>query len=82
MLVADGNFKADHVMKAGLANEYWLLDGASMMANRQEYLNFVKTAIERQTVCCVISLIPKYCHLLWYRRLPAKINFELLSYHC
>lgn len=58
ILVADGNFKADHVMKAGSANEHWLLDGAGMMANRQEYLNFVKTAIERQTVRYSFGLVP------------------------
>jgi len=72
MLVADGNFKADHVMKAGSANEYWLLDGAGMMANQQEYLNFVKTAIDRQTVRYFFSHIPKYCHhflsSIWLQR--------------
>jgi len=82
MLVADGNFKADHVMKAGSANEHWLLDGACMMANRQEYLNFVNTAIERQTVRYFLGVIPYHCDLLRYRRLHAKINFGPLNYRC
>jgi hypothetical protein len=68
-------------MKAGSAKEYWLLDGAGMMANRQEYVNFVKTAIERQTVRHFFGVIP-YCYLRRYRRPHAKINFGPLNYRC
>ena len=50
IFVADGNFKADHVWLRTSADEYWLLDGSGMMANRAEYLEFIKTAVERKTV--------------------------------
>jgi len=31
VLVADGNFKADHVRQKGSDDEFWLWDGAGMM---------------------------------------------------
>lgn len=49
VLVADGNFKADHV-KQKKDNDVWLLDGGGMVPNQQEYSNFLKTALEIPTV--------------------------------
>jgi len=49
--VADGNFKADHVRQANAAGDVWLLEGCGMIPNRRNYLGFLKTAIERLTVC-------------------------------
>lgn len=50
MLVADGNFKADHVRQQNAGGDVWLSEGSGMIPNRTEYLAFLKTAIERPTV--------------------------------
>ena len=47
--VADGNFKADHVRQKSSA-EVWLSEGGGMMATRDAYQSFLKTATERLTV--------------------------------
>jgi len=57
VLVADGNFKADHVRQKGSDDEFWLWDGAGMMPNKNEYEEFIKTATERQTV------MPAHCNI-------------------
>ena len=49
VLVADGNFKADHV-KQVKDDDIWLLDGGGMVPNQEEYSNFLKTALELPTV--------------------------------
>ena len=49
VLVADGNFKADHVRQQS-DGDVWLVDGAGMSPNRQEYFTFLASAIERFTV--------------------------------
>ena len=49
MLVADGNFKADHV-KQKKDNDVWLIDGGGMVPNQKEYSEFLKTALEIPTV--------------------------------
>jgi hypothetical protein len=48
--VADGNFKADHVRQLSPENDIWLSEGGGMTAKRSEYFEFLKTAINRQTV--------------------------------
>lgn len=53
VLVADGNFKADHVRQKS-NDDIWLMDGAGMAANRQQYWDFLATAIERLTVRGVV----------------------------
>jgi hypothetical protein len=50
MLVADGNFKADHVRQKNAGGDVWLSEGSGMIPKRDEYLDFLKTAIERPTV--------------------------------
>jgi hypothetical protein len=52
-LAGDGNFSADHVSQNPPSNDYYLLDGGGIFPNRQEYLDFLKTAMERNTVCKV-----------------------------
>jgi hypothetical protein len=47
--VADGNFKADHVRQKN-ESDVWLSDGSGMIPQKQEYLSFLATAIERLTV--------------------------------
>ena len=47
--VADGNFKADHVRQKNTV-ETWLSEGGGMMANRDAYQSFLRTATERLTV--------------------------------
>jgi hypothetical protein len=49
-LTGDGNFKADHVAQNPPSKDYHLLDGGGIFPNRQEYLDFLKTAMERNTV--------------------------------
>jgi len=46
----DGNFKADHVRQKNPAPDVWLSEGGGMMARRDEYQNFLRTAHERSTV--------------------------------
>lgn len=49
MLVADGNFKADHV-KQKKDNDVWLIDGGGMVPNQKQYSEFLKKAIDIPTV--------------------------------
>ena len=49
-LAGDGNFSADHVAQNPPSNDYHLLDGGGIFPNRQEYLDFLKSAMERNTV--------------------------------
>jgi hypothetical protein len=48
-LVADGNFKADHVRQPNVSN-LWLSEGGGMFAKRSEYEEFLRMAVERSTV--------------------------------
>lgn len=50
MLVADGNFKADHVRQKSAGGDVWLSEGGGMIPRRDEYLTFLKTAVEKMTV--------------------------------
>ena len=50
IFVADGNFKADHVRQKNSNGDIWLSEGSGMIPIREEYLAFLKTAIERLTV--------------------------------
>jgi hypothetical protein len=45
--VADGNFKADHIRQNNNETDVWLSEGGGMMPKRQEYDNFLRTAVER-----------------------------------
>jgi CxC2 like cysteine cluster associated with KDZ transposases len=48
-LLADGNFKADHV-KQKSNNDVWLWDGGGMAPNRDQYYTYLANAIEKYTV--------------------------------
>ena len=48
-MVADGNFKADHVRQKSDDDKY-LSEGGGMMPTREEYREFLRTAIEKSTV--------------------------------
>ena len=50
LLVADGNFKADHVRQKSDAENVYLSEGGGMMPTREEYREFLRTAIEKSTV--------------------------------
>jgi hypothetical protein len=50
VLVADGNFKADHVRQANPGGDVWLSEGGGMIPKQSEYMAFLKTAIEKLTV--------------------------------
>ncbi|PPQ94118.1 hypothetical protein CVT25_010256 [Psilocybe cyanescens] len=52
MFVTDGNFKADHVWQK-YNNDIWLMDGSGMAPNKDDYLTFLESAIDRLTVCDV-----------------------------
>ena len=79
-LVADGNFKADHIRQKSNLDDVWLSEGGGMMPKRDEYETFLRTAIERRTAC--IFTIDrdglKYC----FRKLPVKITSVQLSKRC
>jgi hypothetical protein len=53
-LVADGNFKADHVRQKNAADDIWLSDGTGMTTRHSEYKAFLLTAVERKTVCLIL----------------------------
>lgn len=48
-LVADGNFKADHIRQKSNVDDVWLSEGGGMTPKRDEYESFLRTAIERRT---------------------------------
>jgi hypothetical protein len=50
IFVADGNFKADHVRQKDAGKDVWLSEGSGMVPKREEYMEFLKHAIERLTV--------------------------------
>jgi len=50
IFVADGNFKADHVRHKKPADDVWLSPGGGMIPEKQEYMTFLRDAIERLTV--------------------------------
>ncbi|KAH9478281.1 hypothetical protein JR316_0008734 [Psilocybe cubensis] len=49
IFVADGNFKADHVRSEKPSRDIWLSEGGGMMPPREEYHEFLRTAIEALT---------------------------------
>ena len=55
VLVADRNFKADHVRQTS-DGDVWLMDGAGMFPNHEEYFTFLASAIERFTVCTAFGI--------------------------
>lgn len=56
IFVADGNFKADHVRHKKPAADVWLSPGGGMIPEVQEYMTFLRDAIERLTVCLFSSI--------------------------
>ena len=50
VFVADGNFKADHIRPKAPSQDIWLSEGGGMAPRREEYFEFLKTAMDRQTV--------------------------------
>lgn len=49
IVVADGNFKADHVRQKHPANDVWLYDGGGMMTGNDRCNDFLAHARERHT---------------------------------
>jgi hypothetical protein len=54
--VADGNFKADHVRQKNPENDVWLSEGGGMTAKRDEYKEFLRTAVVVNAVCIQILI--------------------------
>jgi hypothetical protein len=54
--VADGNFKADHIRQKNNLDDIWLSEGGGMMPRREDYENFLSTAIERRTARDLFSI--------------------------
>jgi hypothetical protein len=54
--VADGNFKADHVRQKNPENDIWLSKGGGMTAKRDEYKEFLRTAVVVNAVCIQIPI--------------------------
>jgi hypothetical protein len=84
IFVADGNFNADHVRQKNSSGDIWLSEGGGMIPNQEEYHAFLKTAIERLTVCFKSWLVYLFLMQLassgitFTRRHPVQINFRLL----
>ena len=79
-LVADGNFKADHIRQKSNPDDVWLSEGGGMMPKRDEYETFLKNAIERRTAS--IFTIDRVSLNYYFRELPVKITFVQLSKPC
>jgi hypothetical protein len=56
-LVADGNFKADHLKQTNDNSDVWLTSGEAFMTNTDRYAihleNAKETKVVRQPVCTV-----------------------------
>jgi hypothetical protein len=48
--VADGNFKADHLVQKNDKTDVWLTDGEGFMTNTARYEMHLQTAEETKTV--------------------------------
>ncbi|KAH9484688.1 hypothetical protein JR316_0001587 [Psilocybe cubensis] len=51
VLMADRNFKADHVQPKKPSQDVWLSEGSGMIPKREEYHTFLKNTIKKLTVC-------------------------------
>ncbi|KIM39386.1 hypothetical protein M413DRAFT_74977, partial [Hebeloma cylindrosporum] len=49
LATADGNFKANHIFQPNPFTDRWLWDGAGMFPNREEYKQFLLTAMETRS---------------------------------
>ncbi len=78
--MADGNFKADHIRQKTNADDVWLSEGGGMTPKRDEYENFLKTAIERRTASFFSINLVRLNH--YFSELPVKITSELLNKRC
>ena len=56
-LVADGNFKADHVRQKTSADDIWLSNGTGMMTEHEAYHRFLENAQERNSVCTNLQML-------------------------
>jgi len=59
MLVADGNFEADHVKAKAPSQDVWLSEGGGMDPKCSVYWAFLKTALEHFTVC-ILAILKTY----------------------
>ena len=50
VVVADGNFKADHVWEKTPSQDIWLLEGSGMIPAQEQYKWFLEIAMEQHTV--------------------------------
>ena len=55
VFVADGNFKADHVHVKTPSHDIWLSEGGGMVLKHEEYLTWLKMAMEKQMVSFTVS---------------------------
>ena len=80
--MADGNFKADHVRAKTPSNDIWLSEGGGMAPDRDEYFNFLKTAMETRTVSSLplatagmmLNYLPDTTAGLHHRKQPVKTH--------
>lgn len=49
-IVADGNFKADHLQQRNKADDVWLTDGEAFMTNNARYEKHLDAAIDLKEV--------------------------------
>lgn len=81
MLVADGNFKADHVRQKGSDN-IWLSEGGGMAPKRAEYHAFLRSAIEKLTVSKICSITnvqgATACRSSHFQKAPCENTFRAI----
>jgi hypothetical protein len=74
--VANGNFKANHVQQRD-NSDVWLSEGGGMFAKRTDYQAFLRSAIDRLTVCISSHLIVRryVTRMAFLRKHHVKIDF-------
>ena len=75
VFVGDGNFTADHVQQLLSEDGFWLWDGAGMMPNQHEYIEFIKTAIECNTVSLEHENLFIFSQIVGFQKVPCENQF-------
>src|SRR4029077_20265800 len=84
VLVANGNFKANHV-KQQSDNDVWLMDGAGMSPNCDEYFTFLASAIQQFIVhlcaiaCATADADADYCTIYYLQKAPCENSFNAIQ---
>lgn len=77
--VADGNFKADHVRQKNTDIDVWLSEGGGMMSKREDYVDFLRNAVERVTVRGTTRGRIRKFTILFSQKAPCQNHFRAIE---